>query len=97
MGFQTYVETPHRLWTIQQTWNADLIQFVRVAVKGPQRVEQGAMTYPAFLHRLDVMDGHVSPPAAAQPPKPPSVPVSVPPAPAPEPLPSHPSLFGEAL
>jgi hypothetical protein len=70
--FKAYVETPHRDWTIQQTWRTSADRpgpdgFDRVAVKGSQRVPQGlSESWAGFTRRLDVLDGHLVPPSASR-------------------------------
>jgi hypothetical protein len=58
MAFQKYLETPHDGgWTVQQTWRTSEERpgpdgFDRVAVRGNERIEQGARTFEQFLRDL---------------------------------------------
>lgn len=98
MSFRPFVEISHRAWTIQQTWNEKTTQFDRVAVKGGRRVDQGNMTYSAFLRLLDGIDGIKPGSQASVAPAPVAAPVPEPRAAESTPAaPSHPSLFGDSL
>ena len=44
-------------WSGQQTWSDAEARWVHVAIKGDQRVEQGARTYEQLLNALDRIDG----------------------------------------
>jgi hypothetical protein len=62
MNFKTFRETDYRSWTIQHTWHTSDERpgpdgFDRVAIRGEERVEQGADSWTAFLTRLDEIDG----------------------------------------
>jgi len=44
-------------WGGQQTWSDSEARWVRVAIKGDRRVEQGALSFEHFLDALDRIDG----------------------------------------